>query len=216
MRALFLGALALIMACGILAAQPSPLRDGRTTGADSSGSHDGIIRLDTNRFTIEIEGQSRSARAVAYVIDGQVYIQGRWQRDSTARLGPDGIISSCMIRLPGTVGEHRIVVDSLSRRGGEPSTGLPMEGEYDTTHATMFSAMYTGKGKGGKAFTIYRGDWNGGSGEVNVTSMADDVIRGSFTIDAYSLDAKGDRKRISGRFELPVQSLMGDNWVTTR
>lgn len=177
---------------------------------DSMMQLDGIYRLDTNRLMITVDGRERPVHAVAYVTHGQLFISGHWRQDSTAKAGTEGVISACLIRVPGLAGEHRVVVDTMKREAhGEFSRNT------DTSRATLFSAMYSAP-KDGKAFTIYRSDWNGGDGAVTISSLADGTIRGTFLVKAYNADKPSDTKEMRGTFELPYRPWMDEYWAAGR
>ncbi len=171
-------------------------------------SRDGIYRLDTNTFTITSGGQSRPARVVAYVTGGQLFITGYWRQDSTAKYGADGIISSCVIRVPCTIGDHRVVVDTTDKATED---GRPvLRRKYDTAIATLFSALYSGESKDGRVYAIYRSDWNAGAGSVTIESIDRDMLRGSFTMNASNIDNRADTREVRGTFEIPFRRWTDD------
>lgn len=182
---------------------------------DSMAAVDGLIRLDTHRLEIKVDGHPRTVKVVAYVTNGQIFIKGNWVSDPTARFGPEGILSACVLRVPARMGAHNIVVDTMTRFAAYTGEGI-FDRSSDTTGTPFFSAMFSGVMKDGRAFAIYRSDWNGGAGNVTISSIDTEAIQGRFTLTAYNENDPHETREITGEFMLPFQRWTNDYYAGSR
>ena len=141
---------------------------------------------DTGRITLIFDGKERTASAVAYVIEGRLYINGIWLHDSTARYGTDAIASAYLLRVMHRVGEHPLEPGSV----GE----------------TFFSTVYSGPA-GDRAYSIFRSDDTGGNGMITILSITDESVRGAFSFTAYNKENPTELRTVTGRFDVPYRTI---------
>jgi hypothetical protein len=142
---------------------------------------------DTGHISLVFDGKQRIASAVAYVIEGRLYIGGTWLHDSTARYGTDAVASAYLLRVDNSVGDHPIDPQSV----GE----------------TLFSMVYSGH-IDDKAYGVFRSDQQGGNGTITILSITDESVRGAFSFTAYNKENPKELRTITGQFDVPYRLIM--------
>ncbi|MDB5035427.1 MAG: hypothetical protein JWQ98_2668 [Chlorobi bacterium] len=151
----------------------------------------GVVRSsaqsqDTSVIIITLDGKSYPATAVAYAINGKLFINGIWVADSTRKLGPSAIASAYSLRVDDRVGQFAV--------------------SQDDKLGPLFSAVYSAPA-GRKVYTIYRADERGGTGTVTITAITDRSIKGTFSFTAMNTDLVSDQKTIAGNFDVAFRRL---------
>jgi hypothetical protein len=139
---------------------------------------------DTGHITLVLDGKEHTASAVAYVIEGRLYISGVWLNDTTARYGTDAIASAYLLRVENSVGDHPIDPGSVG----------------ETLFSTIYSTPVVDK-----AYAIYRSDEVGGNGMITILSITDQSVRGAFSFTAYNKEKPEEHRTITGHFDVPYR-----------